>query len=555
MKKIIQILILCICVTFTNSLNTSAAVLGVKGRVLFISSYSYSWDTVQMQIDGIKNTLGLTYEIDYEYMDTKRVNDETAMKLFYDGLSYRMSMVEPYDVVIVGDDAALQFVLDYRNDLFQDIPIIFEGINDEDLVESALKDPLITGIVERLSVEDNIELGLQLIPKATKVVAILDDTVTGEAERKRFYQAAKKYPKLTFSELNASELNSGALQRSLRALSEDTILIFVVMTADADGELYNSQQIGYFMQLYSNVPTFRMVEAGIGDGLLGGNVVSMYKSGEEAARMAIEIISGTPVSEIAPILESPRDNIVDEVVMRRYGLDIDNIPEGTTILNHEKSFFERNEEIIKPISMLLGGVAIIIIWMIIDSRKKHNMVKELREAKQILENASQHDFLTGLSNRSKFMEDLEKLITEQVPCTVLMLDIDDFKHINDTYGHAAGDITLQEIANRMKEMQSQILTPYRYAGDEFIMILRSAQPKLVEKTAYGCRNVFAKEIKFTDVKYKVTGSIGVASFPKDARDIETLITCADDAMYVVKKSGKNMFAYYEQGMESDNSEG
>jgi len=550
-KRIVRILVLCIFLTFIYGATASATVLGVKGRVLFISSYSYSWDTVQMQIDGIKDTLGLEYEIDYEYMDTKRVNDATSMQMFYDGLAYRMSMVEPYDVIIVGDDAALQFTLDYRSDLFEGIPIVFEGVNDEALVKKALKDPLITGIVEKLSVEENIDLALQLIPDATKVVAVLDDTVTGEAERKRFFSVEDKYPQLEFGELNASKMTSGALQRSLRALSEDTILIFIVMTADADGELYNSQQIGSFMQLYSNVPAFRMVEAGIGSGLLGGNVVSMYKSGEEAAKMAMKIIGGTEVSEVAPMMESPAECIIDEEVMRRYKLDINDIPEGATVLNHAANFWERNQEAMKPVGILLAAVTVIILWMITDSRKKHRMVKELREAKGILENASQHDFLTGLSNRSKFMEDLEQLVVDGKPCAIFMLDIDDFKHINDTYGHAAGDITLQEIANRMKEMQSQILTPYRYAGDEFIMILRSAQSNMIEKTAYDCRNVFGKNIMFGDMSYKVTGSIGIASFPKDAQDIETLITCADDAMYEVKKTGKNMFAYYRPGMAQE----
>lgn len=62
----------------------------------------------------------------------------------------------------------------------------------------------------------------------------------------------------------------------------------------------------------------------------------------------------------------------------------------------------------------------------------------------------------------------------------MMLDIDNFKKINDTYGHTAGDEALQQVANRLKEMQSQILTSYRFAGDEFILILRSSQNMLVE---------------------------------------------------------------------------
>ena len=553
-KKVVHVLIVCICILSLYGTSAMAADLDEKGRVLFISSYSYSWDTVQMQIEGIKDTLGTGYTLDYEFMDTKRVNDGASKKMFYESLAYRLSRGEPYDVVIVGDDAALQFALQYREILFQNVPIVFEGINDEELVEKALEDPLITGVVEKLQLEKNIDLALELIPDATKVIAILDDTVTGQAERKRFYSAKKQYPQLSFEELNCSKLTEKSIIRSLNAMSEDTILIFVVMTEDADGNKYSSQQIGAFMERYSSVPVFRMVEAGIGSGLLGGNVVSMYRSGEEAANMAKRIMAGERVSMVKPLLESPTEVILDENILRKYEMNLRKIPKETVLLNHEKSFWERNEESGKIILVLIFGIVSIITVVSIDWYRKRKVVKELREAKRILENASQHDFLTGLSNRNKFMEDLGRLIESNTPCTVLMLDIDDFKHINDTYGHSAGDITLQEIANRMKEMQSQILTPYRYAGDEFIMILRSTQPQLVEKTAYACRNVFTKEVKFSNVKYKVTGSIGVASYPKDAINVETLITRADDAMYEVKKSGKNMFAYYTYKAVSQENE-
>lgn len=71
------------------------------GRILFISSYSYGWDTVQSQIEGIKDGIDDNTTVDYEFMDTKRVDDDTSGKMFYEGLKYRMSKVEPYDVVIL----------------------------------------------------------------------------------------------------------------------------------------------------------------------------------------------------------------------------------------------------------------------------------------------------------------------------------------------------------------------------------------------------------------------------------------------------------------------
>ena len=71
------------------------------------------------------------------------------------------------------------------------------------------------------------------------------------------------------------------------------------------------------------------------------------------------------------------------------------------------------------------------------------------------------------------------IIGEQMPCTIMMIDIDEFKKINDTYGHTAGDEALKEVAARLKGLQSQILTPYRFAGDEFILIIKSKQNKIV----------------------------------------------------------------------------
>lgn len=512
-------------------------------RVLFISSYSYAWDTVQLQIEGIKAGLGDGVTLDYEFMDTKRVNDETAEKLFFEGLSYRLSKVAPYDVVILGDDAALIFAAKYQEELFAGIPLVFEGVNDEELAGELAKDPLITGVLEKLSVDKNIELGLRLNPDAKKVVAILDNSITGEVERKRFYKSAESYPELTFTEINASELTSTQLRRELKKVSDDSILIYVVMTEDASGKQYTNKESIRLISDNAAVPALRMVEGGIGEGLLGGNVVSMYKSGEIAANIAVSIAGGRDSGQIN-VMDSPNIYCVDQLVMNKFGLDMSLLPEGTQIINEQKNFFERNQEAMVPGAMLIIFLIIVILWVCIDNFRSRRLMKELEEARGIMESASQHDFLTGIPNRSKFMEDLETTIASGKPCTIMMIDIDDFKHINDNYGHTAGDDALRELAHRLKQMQSQILTPYRFAGDEFILLIRSEQKKIVEKTAYECRNLFSKSFVLAGTEMKVCGSIGISSYPRDAQDAEQLIINADDAMYEVKKSGKNNFAFY-----------
>lgn len=497
-----------------------------------------------MQIEGIKAGLDADVVLDYEFMDTKRVDTEESMRMFYEGLAYRMSMVEPYDVVILGDDAALRFAMEHQEDLFAGIPLIFEGVNDEELAAEAVARPMISGVLERLSVDKNIEFGLKINPGAKRVVAILDDTITGQAERKRYYSCAERFPQLEFDELNVSESRNFTLRYNLGNLQEDTILIYIVMTEDVEGRHYTDKQAISLITECATVPTLRMVDGGIGTGLLGGNVVSMRKSGEIAAKMAMDVMNGVSVDTFELVTDSPQTYCADALVMQKFGISMSVLPEGTEIINRKSNFFERNREAMVPGICLILILGAVVAWAMIDNLKRRHLMGELEDARKIMESASQHDFLTGIPNRSKFMDDIERLIGEKKPCTVIMLDIDDFKKINDTLGHTAGDEALKQVASRMRDIDSQLLTPYRFAGDEFILILQSNQFKMVEKIAYQCRQVFTSPFILDGKPAKVCGSIGIASYPEDAEDVENLIICADEAMYQVKKNGKNDFAFY-----------
>lgn len=549
-RKIIFLCMLLLSVTVMP--DTAQAREREQKRVLFISSYSYAWDTVQMQIEGIKQGVDKDVVLDYEFMDTKRVDDETSRALFYEGLSYRLSRVEPYDAVILGDDAALQFALEYREELFCGIPLVFEGVNDEELAREAVKDPLIAGVIEKLSFEKNIEMALKILPDAERVVGILDDTITGEAERKKFYQQAQLYPDLEFSEINTSRLTTAALKQELNGIRNNTILIYVVMTEDASGRKYTNQESVQMIKKLCSVPAFRMVEGGIGEGLFGGNVVSMEQSGQIAAQMAMDIINGEKTAaQWGIVAESPNIYCVDEQVVKKFGIDKALLPEDTVYVNHELTFWERNREAATLGAVLLAALIAVLVCVGIDNIKKRKLAKALKTVSSYLEHASQHDFLTGLSNRSKFREDLQGIIEEKIPCTVIMLDIDNFKVINDSYGHIVGDQALKQVADRLKSMQTQLLTPYRFAGDEFILILKSDNVQIVERTAFQCRQVFQKPFDINGTSKNIYGSIGIASYPRDTMELEQLIVCADAAMYEVKKTGKNAYGYYRNRKETE----
>ena len=515
-----------------------------SGRVLFISSYSYGWDTVQIQIEGIKEGIGKNVVLDYEFMDTKRVDDETSNLLFYEGLKYRMSKVEPYDAVILGDDAALNFALKYRDELFKEIPLIFEGVNNEELALEVSKDPLITGVLEKLSFEKNIDFAKSIFPNADKVVGIFDNTVTGEAERKQFYKNAQMYPDLKFSEINTSLLTTKELVEAIESVEDNTILIYVVMTEDASGKNYTNSQSVSLISRYAKVPAFRMVSGGIAEGLLGGNIVSMELSGKIAGEMAMEVIGGKSLENFDVMIDSPNVYCVNEDVMRKFNIDLSLIPEGAEVLNHKETFIEKYEEAIMPVIAILILLAIIIFMIMVDNIKRRKIARELESARRNLEHINHHDLLTGLSNRNKFNEDLPELIENKIPCAIMMIDIDNFKNINDTYGHNNGDEALKQIGLRLQRLSSYTLQPYRFAGDEFIVIIKSDDKNVIDECANVCMKAFEEPFRFNGKLHDVKVSIGI-SINKENYTMLNLIGYADSAMYNVKKSGKNSYAYYD----------
>ncbi len=517
-----------------------------NNRILFISSYSLSRDTVQLEIEGIQSAQPDDFILDYEFMDTYRVYDDTAMQLFYEGLKYRLSQVEEYDAVILGDDAALRFFLKYREELFLTQPAFYIGVNDEALSKRAEKDPNIKGIMERLPVKENLEKALEIYPEAETVYAIVDDSLTGTAESQNYDAMQKEFPDLNFVKINASRLTQEELRKQIMGMPENAILIYYCMNEDAEGRQYTNKEAVNFISLYTKIPILYFLENDrIGENILGGYCFSIKNSATEVMKAAVKVVRGDRKMQYVYFKDSGlyvwslnADMLKKFQISRKY------FPDDTVYVNDVSSFWEKNSEIITPIILIVVVLCAISAWLCLDNVKRRKIMKEMEEMKDHLENASQHDFLTGLPNRSKFMSDLQEIIAKKQPCTVIMLDLDNFKGINDTMGHAMGDEALKGVANRLKTLKTPLLTAYRFAGDEFILILRSDNPKISDNAVMQCLQVFRKPYKMMGKPMDIHGSIGAACYPADTLDMETLIVCADDAMYAIKKEGKNGCMFY-----------
>lgn len=182
-------------------------------------------------------------------------------------------------------------------------------------------------------------------------------------------------------------------------------------------------------------------------------------------------------------------------------------------------------------------------------------VSEARAIALKMSHLAQHDFLTDLPNRALFNDRLTQAIAmarrHQRLLGVLYLDCDNFKDINDSLGHITGDLVLQAVAKRLVAAGRTSDTVSRQGGDEFVILLSElAKAEDAGFVASKIIKVLAAPHRIGRHDLHVTASIGVAVYPTDGRNAETLISCADTALYEAKESGGNNYRIFHQHMKA-----
>lgn len=176
-------------------------------------------------------------------------------------------------------------------------------------------------------------------------------------------------------------------------------------------------------------------------------------------------------------------------------------------------------------------------------------ISQIKESEQKLDFLAHHDPLTQLPNRLLFNARLQHAIQHATrgdyPLAVLFIDIDRFKIVNDAHGHIFGDEVLREVAERLKLCVRLDDTVARIGGDEFIVLLEKVtQPEHASIVAEKVRRAFTDPVSLGGLEQYLTVSIGIAVFPRDADNAESLVRNADTALYKVKEEGRDGFRFY-----------
>jgi diguanylate cyclase (GGDEF)-like protein/PAS domain S-box-containing protein len=181
-------------------------------------------------------------------------------------------------------------------------------------------------------------------------------------------------------------------------------------------------------------------------------------------------------------------------------------------------------------------------------------ISEQSKTAEMVKYMAFHDQLTGLLNRRALLDELNELACKKEnggrEFSLLSIDLDRFKYINDTFGHNFGDKILKQVAERLSEMQSKDCLVYRLGGDEFGILLKACRRQKAGKAAQKILTKFARSFYINSQEFYITPSIGISMFPNDGNDAESLMGKADEALYRVKEKGKAHFQFYRSDMQT-----
>ncbi|AGL17335.1 bifunctional diguanylate cyclase/phosphodiesterase [Actinoplanes sp. N902-109] len=194
--------------------------------------------------------------------------------------------------------------------------------------------------------------------------------------------------------------------------------------------------------------------------------------------------------------------------------------------------------------------AFVVARQLLGLRANDRLLQDVRRQQAELTHLALHDPLTGLANRARFGTVLTERLTEHRPAAVLLIDIDDFKMVNDTMGHAVGDQLLAEVAQRLGHHSPVTHLPCRLGGDEFAVLLDTDDPPTAEAAAARILAALAVPVRVGEHQLLANASIGIA-LAGTGDGAEEVLRNADIAMYAAKASGKASWTRFEPRMRHE----
>jgi PAS domain S-box-containing protein len=374
--------------------------------VLILHSYHKGYAWTEGEERGIKRAFSSHPETLFfvEYMDTKRVAfTSDYRKRIFQFYRFKYHGKRP-DIVMVTDNNALTFIVEYHSGLFPGVPVVFCGVNN--FKPSMLHgDPLITGVKEASSFTDTLRLALRLHPKASRIFVILDsNTVTSSLNEellRRSLTSLHLSREVRF--LKARDL--AAILEEVGKIPEDSIVLMGSgFFRDGDGRILPMAKCGELISQTCSVPIYSFWDFMLGHGVVGGKLVSAVAQGEAAGAMALKVLSGTPVSEMPVCIRSPNRFMFDYRQLKRFGIKESELPRLGVMVNRPMPLPSKYR---KFFLFMLVGLVVLGCWVFllaVNIRSRKKMEERLQESEHRFRTLVEQSLVgVYLFNRERFL--------------------------------------------------------------------------------------------------------------------------------------------------------
>ncbi len=357
-------------------------------QVFIIHSYHSGLSWTDSLMNGIRDGFvqgRIDVQMGAEYLDARRFVDALHTRRIREMVISKFKRNSP-DLLIVSDNAAFDFALEQRERAFAGVPIVFCGVNNFDPAVLS-RHRGITGVVEDLSVLDTVDLARRLHPETDRIIVIGRTRVAADkANRDSFAAALVGRPDLPISfwdDLSVSELKT-----RLEGLEKGTIVFLNGLITDETGRELMYGESTQWVSRYSSVPIYSLWDVYLGYGIVGGKLVSGYRQGRMAAKLALRILGGQ-IADGMPIVTALEANqyMFDHRQLKRFDIPVSKLPRGSVVLNRPDSFYGRYKGYVWTTFLVVTLLSVMVLLLGLTIIRRRRAEEALRQANIVVENS------------------------------------------------------------------------------------------------------------------------------------------------------------------------